>query len=355
MMLPKSSQWGPFGYKWLVWLLLVQSLTASISFGTRADSGSPPPNYLDKLWCQVVPGVWYTTTQLSQNPPIIEEPQVMGASPPTPSLFHPLASVFLLSYLGAYFMLGRFNSLLGQYRLIGELFHMGMVSVPIGTLITGLNPSAAIHLLGGMFLRRWVPDKDSTFSILGHSVPIFYHGNKPKNLPIKKVHYINMEYANGDMPVVYTLQQRKINVLLLATKEYKGIPLYSSSKFSIPSGSQVIQNTGLCLSFPKGFHGEVSGLHNGAQLKPWILPGIVMPLLEEILVFLGNLSDKVLKVRKHQLLVYMKLEENSSLIYATPFGEFSEFALLYNQPSILLLILRESLNGLTEDQKDQAI
>ncbi|KAJ9074936.1 hypothetical protein DSO57_1001410 [Entomophthora muscae] len=84
----------------------------------------------------------------------------MGASLPAPSLFHPLASAFLLSYLGAYFLLGRFNPLLGQYLLIEELFHMGMVSVPIGSLATGLNPSAAIHLLGDMFPREWVPDKD---------------------------------------------------------------------------------------------------------------------------------------------------------------------------------------------------
>ncbi|KAJ9088634.1 hypothetical protein DSO57_1021114 [Entomophthora muscae] len=171
MMLPKSSQWGPLGYKWLVWLLLVQSLTASLSFVTRADSGSPPPNYLDKLWRQVVPGVWYTTIPLSQNPPITEEPQVMGASLPTPSLFHPLASFFLLSYLGAYFLLGRFDPLLGQYRLIGELFHMGMVSFPIGSLITGLNPSAAIHLLGGMFPSRWVPETLHQILPNGDTVP----------------------------------------------------------------------------------------------------------------------------------------------------------------------------------------
>ncbi|KAJ9086329.1 hypothetical protein DSO57_1005036 [Entomophthora muscae] len=35
---------------------------------------------------------------------------------------------------------------------------MGMVSVPIGSLVTGLNPSAAMHLFGDMFLSRWVPD-----------------------------------------------------------------------------------------------------------------------------------------------------------------------------------------------------
>ncbi|KAJ9068500.1 hypothetical protein DSO57_1028094 [Entomophthora muscae] len=140
----------------------------------------------------------------------------------------------------------------------------------------------------GTIINHW----DSTFSILGHSVPMFYHGNRPRDFPTKKVHYINMKYANGDIPVVYTLRQRKIKVLPLATKEYKGIPLYYSSKFSIPSGSQVIHNTGLSLSFPKGMYDEVSGLHNGSQLEPWILPGIAMSSLDEILLLLGILPIK---------------------------------------------------------------
>ncbi|KAJ9057255.1 hypothetical protein DSO57_1024462 [Entomophthora muscae] len=83
------------------------------------------------------------------EPPHYRELWVMGASQPAPFLSHPLDLAFLLIYLGAYFLLERFNPLLGQYRLIGELFHMGMVSVSIGSLVTGLNPSAAIHLLGG--------------------------------------------------------------------------------------------------------------------------------------------------------------------------------------------------------------
>ncbi|KAJ9057968.1 hypothetical protein DSO57_1017617 [Entomophthora muscae] len=71
---------------------------------------------------------------------------------PIPTLFHPLAFAFLLSYLGSYFLLGRSNPLLGRYRLLGEIFRMGTVSIPIGTLVTGLNPSTAIHLLEGGLL-----------------------------------------------------------------------------------------------------------------------------------------------------------------------------------------------------------
>ncbi|KAJ9065515.1 hypothetical protein DSO57_1018819 [Entomophthora muscae] len=78
--------------------------------------------------------------------------------PPSPNLFHPLALAFLLSYLGAYFLLDRFNPLLGRYCLLRELFHTGMISIPFGSLVTGLNPSGAIHLLGDMFPSGWVTD-----------------------------------------------------------------------------------------------------------------------------------------------------------------------------------------------------
>ncbi|KAJ9078891.1 hypothetical protein DSO57_1002127 [Entomophthora muscae] len=243
---------------------------------------------------------------------------------------------------------------LGAYLSLPLSFGKLVVTTPAIVLRNGIYDIS----IGTSFMatyRTIINHQDSTFSILGHYVPMFYNSNRPRDLLTRKVHYINMAYTDGDMPVVYTLRQRKIKVLPLATKEYKGIPLYSSSEFSIPNCSQVIHNTGLSLSFPKGMHGEVSGLHNGLQLEPWILLEIVIPSLEEILVLLENLSDKSLKVKKHQLLGYMKLKKNSSLMEVTSFGEFSEFTLLCNQPSVLLLILCDSINGLKEDQKDQAI
>ncbi|KAJ9064488.1 hypothetical protein DSO57_1030110 [Entomophthora muscae] len=153
---------------------------------------------------------------------------------------------------------------LGAYSSLPLFFGKLMVTAPAIVL---RNKSYDI-LIGTSFMATYgtiINHQDSTFSILGHSVPMFYHGERPKDLPAKKIHHINMEYADGDMPVAYTLCQWKIKVLSLATKEYKGIPLYSSSEFSIPSGSHVIHNTGLSLSFPKGMYGEVIGLHNGSM------------------------------------------------------------------------------------------
>ncbi|KAJ9079395.1 hypothetical protein DSO57_1035835 [Entomophthora muscae] len=102
--------------------------------------------------------VWYTATPLSHNSPLKEKAQMYQAPTKvdTPTVLHPLASAFLLSYLGAYFFLGCFNPLLGQYRIFGELFHLGMVSLPVGSLVTGLNPAAIIHHLRSLLPSGWL-------------------------------------------------------------------------------------------------------------------------------------------------------------------------------------------------------
>ncbi|KAJ9061618.1 hypothetical protein DSO57_1018782 [Entomophthora muscae] len=62
---------------------------------------------------------------------------------------------------------------------------MGMVSVPIGSLVTGLNPSAAIHLLDGFIIARLL---DSAFS------PLQFPGNLPSpNKMIPETHKIECE------------------------------------------------------------------------------------------------------------------------------------------------------------------
>ncbi|KAJ9054751.1 hypothetical protein DSO57_1010838 [Entomophthora muscae] len=128
---------------------------------------------------------------------------------------------------------------LGAYSSLPLWFGKLVVTTPAIVLC---NKSYDI-LIGTSFMttyRAIINHQDSTFSILCHLIPMFYHDDRPRDLPTKKIHYINMEYADGDIPVAYTLRQRKIKVLPLATKEYKGIPLYSSSEFSIPIGPQVI-------------------------------------------------------------------------------------------------------------------
>ncbi|KAJ9087928.1 hypothetical protein DSO57_1039650 [Entomophthora muscae] len=157
MKLPKTPHGECLGYKWLLWLVLTLMVFASVLIGSRADSGTTADSqFLDSSWRRVIPGVWYTASPISNNPPVREETKFYGSPPLAnkPQVFCPLALAFLLSYLGAYFFLGRFNPLLGRYRLLGELFHLGIFSLPVGSLVTGLNPSAIIHHLGGLLPSR---------------------------------------------------------------------------------------------------------------------------------------------------------------------------------------------------------
>ncbi|KAJ9065224.1 hypothetical protein DSO57_1021916 [Entomophthora muscae] len=88
----------------------------------------------------------------------MQKPQSVFPDPVQTSLFCPFASVSLLVYLGAYTFLGWFNPLLGRYQILGELLHLGMVSVPIGSMITVLTPSALICYVLQLFPAGWVPD-----------------------------------------------------------------------------------------------------------------------------------------------------------------------------------------------------
>ncbi|KAJ9073793.1 hypothetical protein DSO57_1012781 [Entomophthora muscae] len=65
-----TTQVFPMGTIW--------SFTASVSLGIRANSVSSPPHYLDNSWRQVIPGVWYTATPLSQNPPLQKNQRSWG-------------------------------------------------------------------------------------------------------------------------------------------------------------------------------------------------------------------------------------------------------------------------------------
>ncbi|KAJ9055785.1 hypothetical protein DSO57_1000643 [Entomophthora muscae] len=182
MRLPKTSFMESLGYKWVYWMILLPAVLASILIGSHADSGtSPKAQFLDSSWRQIIPGVWYTATPLSHNPPCKEEPQNYQSikKPVNPQVFCSLVSGFLLCYLGVYFFLGQFDPLLGWYCSFGEKFHLGMVSLPVSSLITGLNPSAIIHHLGRLLPSEWVPD-----SITGSSA---FHSNSGSMYPLKGI------------------------------------------------------------------------------------------------------------------------------------------------------------------------
>ncbi|KAJ9069016.1 hypothetical protein DSO57_1022893 [Entomophthora muscae] len=119
---------------------------------TYPGSGTSTEYCNNSKWAPVVSGKWYTISLFSLNSPTKQKTQTVYINPVPTSLFCPFASASLLVYLG-------------RYQIFGELVHLGMVSVPIGFMITGLNPSALIHHAGKLFQAGWFPE------ILSRSLP----------------------------------------------------------------------------------------------------------------------------------------------------------------------------------------
>ncbi|KAJ9056794.1 hypothetical protein DSO57_1029438 [Entomophthora muscae] len=89
-------------------------------------------------------------------------------------------------------------------------------------------------------LCRASEHNNHTFGILGHSIPMFYHGNCLSDLPLRHLNSINLEYTDGELPVAYMLCSKNVKVLPLLVGEAKRIPVYTSCNVTIPPGSQVI-------------------------------------------------------------------------------------------------------------------
>ena len=49
----------------------------------------------------------------------------------------------------------------GRFAYLGQLGHLAMITVPIGSVVAGLNVGALAHQLGKLFPAKWVPDISS--------------------------------------------------------------------------------------------------------------------------------------------------------------------------------------------------
>ncbi|KAJ9079567.1 hypothetical protein DSO57_1034218 [Entomophthora muscae] len=78
--------------------------------------------------------------------------------PAEPLLVRPYASFYLLTYLVGYYLLGWFSSMMSRFANLGHLGHLAMITVPIGSVIAGLNLGALVHQVGKFFPIKWVPD-----------------------------------------------------------------------------------------------------------------------------------------------------------------------------------------------------
>ncbi|KAJ9057686.1 hypothetical protein DSO57_1020277, partial [Entomophthora muscae] len=99
-------------------------------------------------------------------------------TPAEPLLVRPYTSFYLLTYVVGYYMLGCFSSMLRRFAYLGHLGHLAMITVPIGSVIAGLNLGALAHQIGNLFPVKWVPDtltQSQTPQASTVSTPSFLH------------------------------------------------------------------------------------------------------------------------------------------------------------------------------------
>ncbi|KAJ9086902.1 hypothetical protein DSO57_1039788 [Entomophthora muscae] len=136
---------------WFLVLLLTVVLGLENPIPTIDWHNSSPDNAHQKEslangWFKYLSGHWGRKFHHGRNttPPPVE-----------PSLVRPNTSLYLLIYLVRYYLLGWFSSMMGRFAYLGQL---AMITVPIGSVIAGLNLGALVHQVGNLFPIKWVPD-----------------------------------------------------------------------------------------------------------------------------------------------------------------------------------------------------
>ncbi|KAJ9067212.1 hypothetical protein DSO57_1001849 [Entomophthora muscae] len=93
---------------------------------------------------------------------------------------------------------------MGTYLSLLLLYGKLIVTAP--AIVLDNNSYDIIIGTGFMTRYRTITNHgDDTFKILGRTIPMYYNGAKVVDL-LKKLHFINREYADSDIAVVYTLQ-----------------------------------------------------------------------------------------------------------------------------------------------------
>ncbi|KAJ9078988.1 hypothetical protein DSO57_1001201 [Entomophthora muscae] len=127
----------------------LENLTPTIDWQNSSPNDAHQKESLANGWFKYPSGHWKRKFYYGRHstPPPVE-----------PLLVQPHNSFYLLTYMVGYYLLGRFSSLVGRFAYLGHLGHLSMVTVPIGSAITGLNLGALAHQIGDFFPLNWVPD-----------------------------------------------------------------------------------------------------------------------------------------------------------------------------------------------------
>lgn len=226
---------------------------------------------------------------------------------------------------------------LGAYSALPMKFRKLFVSAPV-IVLPNCNYDM---LLGTSFLLKFgiVTDfKKKTLEILGQKFLLYYSLSGQSPPPSKK--FINLEYADGIIPIPYSTRKKKTLDLPESILANKVIPLRVDSFFNIPSHSQQISHTEISIDIPKGMHGIIISPLKASRHEPLAAPGIILPEHKEISVLLDNLQNHKTLYNLTKLLVINILKKTRILPISRPWVPYLILASLnlLSMPSILEMI-----------------
>ncbi|KAJ9059324.1 hypothetical protein DSO57_1003526 [Entomophthora muscae] len=131
-------------------VLALENPTLTNDWHNSSPGNSHQKESLAHGWLKYPSGYWgckFHYGRSSTPPPPVE-----------PLLIRPNVSFYLLTYVARYYLLGCFSSMLGRFAYLGHLGHLAMITVPVGSVIEGLNLGALAHKVGNLFIIKWVPD-----------------------------------------------------------------------------------------------------------------------------------------------------------------------------------------------------
>lgn len=120
----------------------------------------------------------------------------------------------------------------------------------------------------------------------------------------------------------------------------------------------MVVETGIALDVPSSMHISVFAIPGRSPREPTAAPGICdSSNSSQLRVLLFNPSAHHITVKRHQIVATFRLCPNKDIIEVYYLGELDELGLPVekraNAHSVLAIIPRESLTGLTEEEKDK--
>ena len=234
----------------------------------------------------------------------------------------------------------------GAYSALPLCF--GLLSVAAPAIV--LPNQNYNFLIGTAFMKQFnvtICHKNHLFTIFGQNIPLHYSAKSDG--PSTKT--VNLVYADGVIPVPYSLLSRTYRGSPSQIFENKGFPLKSLSCFSLPPGVQKISDVGIAFDIPRDLYGHIVSPCQALRHEPLVAPGLILPTgLQSIHLLIANPYAYPLQIRKKQTIGFIHFMPLSDIQDILPFGNFSEMDLPASVPGVFPILWRKDVVNLLEDQ-----